>query len=504
MGCRRALLTAALLFSFVRAPAARAQYARFENPTDTIDVAGQTVIGMAATYEAVILFPSGSGAAGFVFNEWTDFAEDKQLTAGPDVVGGFDYSSPCCLQATSLAIAPDVFHHIAFVYDGTGGEERIYLDGSLVASRAASAFDVSDADGTAHIGAIFRDGIVQSSFIGTLDSLRVSDVARYSGTSFTPPTGDMTSDADTLLLYNFDEPQGSPTVADGGPLARTGTLGQGFGGATSPQLSAAPEAPSLDSFLCYKARSTKGSLCSADSPQNAGNACRAEEDCGGNASTALCVPNKLPKGVQVTLADPLGESSRTVDVKKGAVLCNPADVNGAGIQDEVDHLRGYGIALAKGQPAFPAGPAVVTNDFGTVSLATGKVDRLLIPAAKGIEGPVSPPDPPGIDHFRCAKVKVAKGAPRFEKVSGVPVVDQFGDPKLYDLKKPAHLCTPVNKNGEGILDPLSLLLCYQAKQGRGQAKPVKHTGLHVAHQLALELVDALKVQELCVPSSPTD
>ena len=97
-------------------------------------------------------------------------------------------------------------------------------------------------------------------------------------------------------------------------------------------------------------------------------------------------------------------------------------------------------------------------------------------------------------------MKVSKGAPRFEPISAVSVVDQFAQAKLYDLKKPTRLCTPVDKNGEGVIDASSLLLCYQAKPGPEQPKHVKRTGLHVAHQFGVELVDTVKEEELCVPS----
>jgi hypothetical protein len=497
----RAVLAAVLVLA-VHAPTARAEYILFDEVTDTIDVSGQTVIATASTYEAVVMFPSGTGAAGRIFNEWTNFLEDKFLYAGPDLVGGYNFSSPCCPEASGLALAPDVFHHVAYVLDGAAGEERFYLDGALVGSRATSSFDVGDGDGLARIGAIFRDGGVAPSFIGFLDSVRLSDVARYSGDSYTAPTGDMTSDANTQLLYNFDEPPGSTMVADGGPLGRTGTLGQGFETATSPGPGSVPGEQPLDTFLCYKAKSTKGDVCSAAAPQNAGRACSAEEDCGGDAASAFCVPNKVAKGVQVTLVDPGGGAARQLDVTKGAALCNPADKNGGGIQNEADHLRSFAIKLAKGEPAFlPFEDIPITNQFGTISLETGKVDRLMIPAAKGLEQPVSPPDPPGIDHFRCAKAKVAKGSPRFEPISEVSVVDQFEQPKLYDLKKPTRICTPVDKNGEGLLLPDALLLCYQAKPGKGQPKHVKRSGLHVAHQLGLELLDTVKEEELCVPSA---
>ena len=48
--------------------------------------------------------------------------------------------------------------------------------------------------------------------------------------------GDMSADANTLLLLNFNEPAGSTMVQDSGPLGRVGTLGVGFPGATPPQL----------------------------------------------------------------------------------------------------------------------------------------------------------------------------------------------------------------------------------------------------------------------------
>jgi hypothetical protein len=234
---------------------------------------------------------------------------------------------------------------------------------------------------------------------------------------------------------------------------------------------------------------------------NAGAACDAEEDCGGNAETDFCVPNKLT-GISATLTDPLGKLGRQVAVTKGTALCNPANKNEGGIDNPDDHLRSFGIKLAKGQPPFESASGLaVANQFGNVLLATSKVDRLLVPAAKDPAAPVAAPETPAIDHFRCQKAKIAKGEPRFEPISAVSVVDQFAQPKLYDLKKPTRLCTPVDKNGEGVLHPGTLLLCYQAKQGPGQAKHVKQVGLHVAHQFGVERVDTVKEEELCVPST---
>lgn len=229
------LATLAALLALLADPAT-AQTAFFNDPTDTIEVDGQTVIGNAATYEVVIHFPAGSAASGWVYNEWTFFQEDKLLIAGPNVVQAYNFPvnlGSALIGPTSMTL--DTWHHVAFVYDGA--EERIYVDGMLIASRSASG-DVGDGDGLAHIGAIDRDGTFFDGFIGYLDSIRLSDVARYAGTTFVYPLGDLESDANTLLLFNFNEPMGSATVEDESPLGRTGTLGVGFAGATEPELGA--------------------------------------------------------------------------------------------------------------------------------------------------------------------------------------------------------------------------------------------------------------------------
>jgi hypothetical protein len=213
---------------------ARAGAAFFGSVSDTIEISGQTVIGTSCTYEVMIMFPTCSNANGVVFMEHQVFAEDKQFQAGPSFFRGFNFAASCCLEFTTN-IAFDVFHHVAFVYDGN--EERFYIDGSVAASRVVGSVDASDSDALGHIGAFLRsDAGVQVSFIGLLDSVRLSTVARYTGNSFTPPTGDLTSDAETVLLYNFNDAPGSTNVVDESPLNRTGTLGVGFGGATSPQL----------------------------------------------------------------------------------------------------------------------------------------------------------------------------------------------------------------------------------------------------------------------------
>jgi len=206
--------------------------ALFDDSTDVILVDGQTMIGSTATYEAILLFPSDTSANGNVFNEWTSSQEDKVIRSGPSFSFGYNWmiASP---TGGSILLMPDVWHHIAFVLDAGGS--RLYVDGDLLVTDGTGG-NVGDGSGQPHIGAIFRDNALVNSFIGYIETLRISDVARYEGERFDPPLVDFESDENTLLLFNFTEPTGSATVTDSSPNGVTGTLGAGFDGATSPVL----------------------------------------------------------------------------------------------------------------------------------------------------------------------------------------------------------------------------------------------------------------------------
>ncbi|MEG4318588.1 MULTISPECIES: LamG domain-containing protein [unclassified Microcoleus] len=211
----------------------------FNNPTDTIQISGQTVLGNESTYEARIYFPKGIGAGGFVFNEWTGGYEDKGLAAGLNALIGTNFPFyPGAPLASLTTLVSDTWHHIAFVQGG--GSQRLYLDGQMVGTRPAAG-DIWNSDGGGFIGALFRDGATASSFIGHLDTLRISNVARYSGNSFEAPTGDLTSDANTQILYNFNlenyyQQDGFTWASDLSGNGRNGRFGTGFADATSPSV----------------------------------------------------------------------------------------------------------------------------------------------------------------------------------------------------------------------------------------------------------------------------
>jgi hypothetical protein len=227
---------------------AHAAYVQFSNPTDTLSVAGNTVLTDQATYEAIVSLNSTSypgdyvdtaGPAtptGNIFTCWQGDYEDERLGIGNGgTVAAYSYPVNFGSLFYAGSLTTGVWYDLAYVYDGS--QERIYVDGSLVGSRSASGDIGSGSSNIMSIGAMFRDGGTSPSFIGDILSLRISDDARYSGSSYSASMSDFTDDPDTLLLYDFDQlSAGSTTIDDLSGNDHTGTFGVGFVGATSPTV----------------------------------------------------------------------------------------------------------------------------------------------------------------------------------------------------------------------------------------------------------------------------
>lgn len=208
-----------------------ANYALFTEPTDTISINGNTVLGTAATYEARIQL---RGTTGLIFNEWRISQEDKTFQLTNDTFYAFGYGLNHSSGISAYPIITQYqWHHVAYVYDGS--EERLYLDGQLLTSRDSTG-NIKDTDySISGIGGYVREGF-RPGFIGLMDTFRISSIARYTGTSFEVPQGDFVTDADTELLFNFTEAPDSLTVTDLSHNASIGFLGAGFTGATTPLL----------------------------------------------------------------------------------------------------------------------------------------------------------------------------------------------------------------------------------------------------------------------------
>jgi hypothetical protein len=98
------------------------------------------------------------------------------------------------------------WHHIAFTLPSDIHHANFFLDGTLHALQFPIASDNLPTPGPIYIGAKHENGHMINQYHGLLDELRISNVVRYTN-SFTPPTSPFIPDANTLLLYHFDQQQ---------------------------------------------------------------------------------------------------------------------------------------------------------------------------------------------------------------------------------------------------------------------------------------------------------
>jgi hypothetical protein len=210
---------------------------RFTKPTDTIQLTGSsltgaTLLGSQFTVEVVI---KPNSAAGNIWQQWTS----GQMN---DVIGfsGGSFqavTSPPQTTMAGTAVNQSVWVHLAWCYNGA--YVTLYQNGQLTASYTeAAGFDPVVAATASFIGSnegVPADGSVP--FSGDLATMRISNVVRYSGTSFTPPTQRFTADANTLLLIDASSFSSAPTSFPvPGSQGLTATLGAGGSSATSPAL----------------------------------------------------------------------------------------------------------------------------------------------------------------------------------------------------------------------------------------------------------------------------
>jgi len=211
---------------------------------------------------------------------------------------------------------------------------------------------------------------------------------------------------------------------------------------------------------------------------------------------------KTPKFDKVTveLSDQFG--SGIFEVEKTTRLYNPVQKTKDGcefpINDKVTHLKAYKIKEAQNN-------VLVKNQFGELIVTTSKAELLLVPTAKSHDVPNVPElASTPVDHYKCYKVKIDKNAPlQFEPLQVTLFDPNFNaDKKVFDVIKPKWLCNPVDKNGEGIMNPADHLMCYSVEPAEGFMKNKKRS-VFTHNQFGPEQLDVKKEKELCVPSEKT-
>jgi hypothetical protein len=105
------------------------------------------------------------------------------------------------------ALEPGRWYHVAQVFDGA--EQRLYLDGVLVARGTREGATLKDNTLPLIVGGdVAGNGDAVDTLDGLVDAVRISSVARYAGDRFTPPDRHA-ADEHTLVLLNLDRTIGS-------------------------------------------------------------------------------------------------------------------------------------------------------------------------------------------------------------------------------------------------------------------------------------------------------
>ncbi len=217
-------------------------------------------------------------------------------------------------------------------------------------------------------------------------------------------------------------------------------------------LAALPASADLDNFLCYKAN--------------------AKRDLTANLSDVYDTGNVSSKGTKL--------------------WCAPASISGSSVDDSSTFLAG---AKIKGDHVKQTGVVLTTS--GTYSYDTSKADFLMLPAGMS-QSPAAPPTQPDttVDHYRCLKTKISKGTTPFPTGTVLAVQDVMGLHSI-EVGKPAHLCVPTDKNGEGVNDPSAWLVCNKVKS----TPSFQPDGIQTIDQFGPQIFDSGKEAELCRPAS---
>ncbi len=122
------------------------------------------------------------------------------------------------MTITSTTVNDGVWHHFALVRT-TQTTETLYLDGvnGVSTTSATIAGSITNSE------ILYLGGSGVNKFTGQLDEVRISNTARYTA-NFTPQSTEFTTDANTMGLWHFNEPNGQ-YVSDSSGNANNGTLG---------------------------------------------------------------------------------------------------------------------------------------------------------------------------------------------------------------------------------------------------------------------------------------
>jgi hypothetical protein len=206
--------------------------------------------------------------------------------------------------------------------------------------------------------------------------------------------------------------------------------------------------------------------------------------------------------VNVDLENPFGFTM--ADIKKPKRLCTPTNKNDEDptAPGDAEHLVGYRMRQTEPRRFEKELGLTVTNQFGTLLVDAVNVDLLMVPSAKSEIAPPQPlPNPPGIDHYECYRVRRAQ-----QQVDGIAIEDQFGTLTL-DVKRPRSVCIATDLEGYGIAEPEAHLACYKVRTTKRTPRFPGRDLVFVknvfGNSQGLDFFTITRPTELCLPSTIT-
>jgi Pectate lyase superfamily protein/Concanavalin A-like lectin/glucanases superfamily len=155
-------------------------------------------------------------------NSVTGYAQGYVLSiSGGDWFFHINTSAGSCNVFTASAPTLSTIYYVAGTYDGTTCRLYVCAPGStnctVLASAAKSGTVVQDPTEDVTIGPALstswpNGGVEANAFNGYIDSVRISNSARWTGTIATVPNAKFSQDANTLLLTNFEKNATSPFI----------------------------------------------------------------------------------------------------------------------------------------------------------------------------------------------------------------------------------------------------------------------------------------------------
>src|SRR5262249_37533931 len=146
-------------------------------------------------------------------------------------------------------------------------------------------------------------------------------------------------------------------------------------------------------------------------------------------------------------------------------------------------VRRTGLFSRPGAEGQPECPRIVRE--GAYAWTYGTTSNLRGRGRPGAGDPLSH----AVDHYNCYKAKLSRGASKLAKGTQVTVADPLTSPaKLFNVVAATHLYMPVDKNGEGAVQPSASLACYKLRSERGHLKHRKRTAVGINNQIGPSVI----------------